>query len=206
MSIIPEDMDGDGLDDIVVSDRKGEQEEVFWLKNPGSGSSVLHDAWVKTWIADDLKETTLIDIADIDGDGVNEVIVPNISPSDERVLTILDQNAKGGWQHSAIKLPGTANAPKAVKVADINSDGRPDLVVSFEKRKEPASRGVVWLEHIDENWLSHSVSGIEGIKFDLNLVIDIDGDLDIGNTEENNNAQGGEAGLGLVWYENPFSR
>ena len=40
---------------------------------------------------------------------------------------------------------------------------------------------------------------------DLNLLLDVDadGDLDILNTEENDNAAGGNPGLGLVWYENP---
>ena len=92
-----------------------------------------------------------------------------------------------------------------MKVADVNLDNRADLVVSFEKGNEPLSNGVIWLERQGEEWVPHNISGPEGIKFDLNLVIDIDGDgdLDTVNTEENNNAKGGEGGLGLVWYENP---
>ena len=50
------------------------------------------------------------------------------------------------------------------------------------------------------------MSGPEGNKFDLSLLQDVDqdGDLDIINTEENDNAKGGQPGLGVVWYENPI--
>jgi hypothetical protein len=49
------------------------------------------------------------------------------------------------------------------------------------------------------------LSGPDGIKFDLNLLLDIDadGDIDVVNSEENDNARDGKAGLGVVWYENP---
>ena len=212
MSIITEDMDGDGLDDIVVSDRKGEREGVFWLKNPGPRSSVLHEPWPKIWIADDLEETTLIDVADIDGDGRAEVIVPHMANETEGALSIFGRSANGLWERTTIPVGSSQTHPKAVSAADINQDGRMDLVLSFEKRKSPLAMGVIWLAQygpVDQvRWIPRSVSGVEGIKFDLNLVIDIDGDgdLDIVNTEENNNAQGGEAGLGLVWYENPLGR
>ena len=55
------------------------------------------------------------------------------------------------------------------------------------------------------DWDVFDVSGPEGIKFDLNLLLDVDadGDLDVINSEENDNARDGKAGLGVVWYENP---
>ncbi|MDB4474719.1 VCBS repeat-containing protein [Opitutaceae bacterium] len=205
MSIITADVDMDGVKDILVSDRKGTQEGVFWLRNPGRDSRDLHQAWSKMWIADDLIGATLIDFADVDGDGAAEVLVPHIGKSGQRKITQLDRTHNGVWQRTAVALPGTANTPKAVKVADINLDGRADLVVSFEKKKDPDLNGIIWLEQTNEGWVTHNLSGRDGIKFDLNLVIDIDGDgdLDVVNTEENDNARNGEAGLGLVWYENP---
>ncbi len=205
MSIIITDLDGDGWSDLVVSDRKGTKEGVFWLRNPGEDSPQLRTPWSKTWLADDLTEATLIDVADVDGDEKLDVVAPHISPRGERLLTILSPARAEPWSRCSISLPGTANAPKAVKVADVNLDNRADLVVSFEKGNEPLSNGVIWLERQGEEWVPHNISGPEGIKFDLNLVIDIDGDgdLDTVNTEENNNAKGGEGGLGLVWYENP---
>lgn len=205
MSIIKADMDGDGVTDVLVSDRHGAREGVFWLKNPGKNSRELRDSWSKTWIADDLTGATLIDFADVDGDGAAEVLVPHLSVSGERLITQLDQNGDHMWQRSAISLLGAENTPKAVKAADINLDGRMDLVVSFEKSKEPDLNGIIWLERRSQSWVTHNLSGTEGIKFDLNLVIDIDGDgdLDVVNTEENNNARNGERGLGLVWYQNP---
>ena len=70
-------------------------------------------------------------------------------------------------------------------------------------------RGIVWLRFRDSpfqaDWDVFDVSGPEGIKFDLNLLLDVDadGDLDVINSEENDNARDGKAGLGVVWYENP---
>jgi hypothetical protein len=56
---------------------------------------------------------------------------------------------------------------------------------------------------LDGNWNAHDVSGPEGIKYDLMELLDIDrdGDLDIITCEEQQNKKG----LGLFWYENPFS-
>jgi hypothetical protein len=61
---------------------------------------------------------------------------------------------------------------------------------------------------LDPEWETFDVSGTEGVKFDLNLLLDIDGDgdLDIVNSEENDNAAGSNPGLGVVWYENPTAR
>lgn len=48
------------------------------------------------------------------------------------------------------------------------------------------------------HWMAHDVSGPEGVKLDLVMLYDVDGDgeIDIIACEE-------ESGLGVVWYENP---
>ena len=85
---------------------------------------------------------------------------------------------------------------------------QPDLILSAENAVDGRS-GIIWLKYADQwdspDWIAHDISGPEGIKFDISLLLDLDddGDLDVINTEENNNSQGGNAGLGLVWYENP---
>ena len=76
-------------------------------------------------------------------------------------------------------------------------------------RRTRGKRGIVWLRYRDSpfqpEWDVFDVSGPEGVKFDLNLLLDVDadGDLDVINSEENDNARDGKAGLGVVWYENP---
>jgi len=93
-------------------------------------------------------------------------------------------------------------------VGDIDLDGRPDIVLSAD-RARGERRGIVWLRYRDSPfepaWDAFDVTGPQGVKFDLNLLLDVDadGDLDILNTEEHDNAAGGNPGLGLVWYENP---
>ncbi len=53
----------------------------------------------------------------------------------------------------------------------------------------------MWLRFRDSpyraNWDVFDLSGADGIKFDLNLLLDVDadGDLDVINSEENDNAR-----------------
>jgi hypothetical protein len=96
-------------------------------------------------------------------------------------------------------------------VGDIDLDGRLDLVLATGQAYGER-RGIVWLRNagwpFDADWETYDVSGPDGIKFDLSLLVDVDrdGDLDVLNTEEHDNAAGGNPGLGVVWYENPTRR
>jgi hypothetical protein len=207
MSLIPKDMDDDGLLDILVSERKAEVAGVYWLRNPGKESFQLRSPWQKTWIADHLTETMFIDTYDLDGDAVEEIIVPHKNP-DEGFISIFSSKDRIYWNEIAINYPDFISHPKSAQFGDINQDGKTDMVLSTEGADQGRS-GIIWLEYPnswdDPNWIAHDVSGPDGIKFDLNLLLDLDadGDLDIINTEENNNAKGGKAGLGIIWYENP---
>ena len=211
MSIICRDMNADGLIDILVSDRKGEREGVFWLQHPGKDHISLRHAWPKTWIADDLHEVNFIDVYDFDGDGLAEIPATYRQGRNQGRLSILHRPRDHSWKTLPVRIPSWITKPKAVQVGDINLDGQPDLVLSAENAVDGRS-GVIWLEHSEgwdtPDWTVHDISGPEGIKFDINLLIDLDddGDLDVINTEENNNARNGNPGLGLFWYENPAER
>ena len=147
---------------------------------------------------------------DLDGDGVEEIVVPHYLKNDFG-LSILKRSRPDSadvWIEHPIRYPAIGGRPKAASIGDIDLDGRPDLVLSSEQASG-SKRGIVWLRFraspLDPDWDVADVSGPEGVKFDLNLLLDVDadGDLDVINSEENDNARDGKAGLGVVWYENP---
>ncbi len=109
--------------------------------------------------------------------------------------------AAQAWQVHEVNLPAGTGGGKGVAVADVNLDGRNDLVFTCESAEKKIGAG--WLSAPPNLnaaiWTFHDISGTkEGIKFDLIQMIDLDhdGDLDVITCEERNN-------LGVIWYENP---
>jgi hypothetical protein len=210
MSLIVRDMNGDKFPDVLLSDRFGAMAGVRWLENPGPASAALNGPWTNHWIGLRDRAPMLIDAADLDGDGIAEIVVPHYLKDDFR-LSILKRSgpdSADAWVEHPIRYPIIAGRPKAAAIGDIDLDGRRDIVLSSEQASE-GKRGIVWLRSrgsvLQADWDVFDVSGPEGIKFDLNLLLDVDadGDLDIINSEENDNARDGKAGLGVVWNENP---
>lgn len=189
MSIIAKDMDGDGDLDILFSDRKGDARGVYWLENTGNARE-----WREHLIGATDREVMFITTADIDGDGIEEV-VSTVKPR-EVLIHKRKGRADGEWTTESIAWSGGGTA-KAVRVADLDLDGQPEIVITHEGA-EGALSGVWMLKRVNDKWTATDIGGPEGVKYDLIELLDLDGDgdLDLITCEERDN-------LGVVWYENP---
>lgn len=198
MSLIPYDMDGDGDLDVVFSDRRGGRAGVFWLENPGANANHNHAPWREHAIGGLGREVMFADLADVNRDGLVDVAVAVKS----RDILVCLRKPDGSWSEKVLTLDGTniGNA-KAVKIADVNRDGWPDLLFTCEGATGERE-GIGWLERQPQGpWLQRPLGGPAGVKFDLMQALDLDGDgdLDVVTCDESD-------GLGVIWYENPTTR
>ncbi len=196
MSIVPVDMDGDGHRDVLISDRYGPHRGVRWLKSPGNAAK-LTGPW-KSHPVGPADQVKFLDYADVDRDGKTDIVVGS-----ERTITIhrrLDADAKN-WGFYEIAMPTNTGGYKAVTVADIDLDGKNDLIITCEGASN-GKHGVFRMSSpkwpASADWTFHPISGSDGVKHDVCPVLDLDGDgdLDVMTTEE-------VSKLGVVWYENP---
>ncbi len=217
MSLVARDMDGDGDEDVLVSDRKGANRGVYWLERPepkdASGPWSLH------FLRGFEGEVMFLDVGQVSnrvgqvsnlskqkGQVENlsyEIIVPT---HDNRLWLAHGNDTKGDkWDVKELPWPKGIGNGKSAAFADIDLDGRRDIVISCETREQVL--GIVWLtmgklgQVENLSYEIHEISGIagpKGLKFDrLELIdLDADGDLDVLTTEE-------RSLWGVVWFENP---
>lgn len=193
MSLVTADLDGDGDQDIIFSDRKGPHRGCYWLERP---ADPVQGPWTEHAIGCSDVEPMFLTLRDLDGIGTTCVVCATaedgiyvMRPKDKKCLT---------WAVEKIPMPHQTGTGKAVAVCDVDQNGNLDLVVSCEHAS--GKSGVFWLSpEGPAQWAFHDVSGSQGIKFDLvePLDLDGDGDIDLATTEE-------QAGLGVIWYENPL--
>jgi hypothetical protein len=200
MSLVATDMNGNGRTDLLFSDRKGETRGVFWLEHPGAGAALTQPWPVHPISRESSEDWMFLTQADMDGDGLLD-IVATAKPRQVIIYRRLDASGLR-WNSIPLTTPDWAGRVKAVTAGDLDGDGRPDLVVSFEGATE-GRPGVIWMSRETDSlsgpWTAHNLSGPAGSKFDLVELIDLDGDgdLDVIACEEAEN-------LGLFWYENPL--
>lgn len=212
MSILADDVDGDGHQDIVYSDRRGDASGIYWLPRvlPRRGAAdsfgstdpdPIRGRWDRRLIGGLGREVMFIEFADLDGDGFKDVLASAIG-GDIIHMKAASRNGSA-WAERSIPRPGIGIRGKSIRVGDLDGDGRMDLVHSFEGAQ--GFPGVVWMRESKDNveaaWETFDISGNAGVKFDLVQLmdLDLDGDLDVVTCEERD-------GLGVVWYENPRGR
>ena len=131
--------------------------------------------------------------ADLDGDGLEDVLAAARTGKFRSTAASTPRASNGKLRHP---LPETAGTAKAVRVADLDGDGRKQIVFSCE-RAAGALEGVMVLKQENGQWRARSLAGAPGVKYDLIELLDLTGNgrLDVITCEESEN-------LGVIWYEN----
>jgi hypothetical protein len=117
------DIDGDGKPDLAAANYN--DNTVSILRNTSISGSISFASKVDFATGDN---PFSIKIGDIDGDGKPDLAIPNVS---DNTVSLFKNNSSLGMINLVSKIDlTTAREPKSAGIADLDGDGKPDLVVT----------------------------------------------------------------------------
>ncbi|MCP4203406.1 MAG: VCBS repeat-containing protein [bacterium] len=180
------DLDCDGDVDLVGAVR-GDDQIRWWESDgtPGDGGWTEHELDVAAEL-----DASSVAIADFDSDGDPDV-AGTASGADDVLWWQNDGSpADGGWMRHTVD--GDFSDAQSVAAADINADGKPDVVAS-----SPTGDEIAWFENdgTPTGWSKRPIDvTLDSIYLVRTRDVDLDGDADV-------LAAAGVAGI-VSWYEN----
>ncbi len=126
------DVDGDGVQDIIVSNGHGKG--IFWFRGP---------QWQKHLVDGDITEAHALDRADLDGDGDIDIAAASYG---EKIVVWYENDGHGNFTRHVIDQ-GHEQESYDLKISDLDGDGRSDFLLAGRRsnnavfyRQLPASK------------------------------------------------------------------
>ncbi len=115
------DIDGDGRNDVVLSNSEQAGSTVTWYRSDATDGS---GPWTAHTVVD-IDFCHNLQAADFDGDGTNDLLVGGMISSDQRGLRVLYNDGTGEeWSESVVQEDGSYSA----EIGDVDDDGDLDIV------------------------------------------------------------------------------
>jgi hypothetical protein len=122
------DINGDGRPDLVISG--GGTNEIGVFLNTTFASATLPTFSAEQTFSTGAFPADSAAIGDLNGDGRPDIVVANSTDNNLSVLLNTTPNGATAASFVAQQTFGALNGPAQVALADLNGDGRPDLIVS----------------------------------------------------------------------------
>jgi len=126
------DLNGDGAPDVALTDHVG----VKVLMHTGTASATTFAAPVTVFTQTnnaDVVGANLIAIADVNGDGFNDLVITDPGPTGGTAPTVsvlLQDSTHPGSFLAAVSYPtAPGSLAQSIVVTDVNGDGHPDIVI-----------------------------------------------------------------------------
>jgi hypothetical protein len=172
------DLDGDGDLDVVRADT--------WFENvEGKGNRWVAHQNIPMGRKGPFGVCVRSAVVDLDGDGKSEVVIADADITDSKVVVLKNADGSGGrWEKFPVPQSFTCGSLHALAVADMNGDGRPDIISNEQEELLPAGREnprwIVWENLGGLKFREHVILDTKLGGHELQVGdVDRDGDIDI---------------------------